>query len=231
VSKNRETDLLARLKERDIRLWLEDGQLRYDAPKGALTAALREELVRSKAALVEFLADAGGPPRPPLERIPRGGQLPLSFGQQRLWFLAQLESDSLAYNVPAAVRLRGELDHRALARSFAEIVHRHETLRSHFPSVDGEPSTEIASSVPIDLKARGGPANHLAELPTGEGLARALRRADEEAVRPFDVARGPLFRTALYRLGKDDHLLQVTWHHMVADGWGLGVFFKELHAL
>ncbi|HVR95945.1 MAG TPA: amino acid adenylation domain-containing protein, partial [Thermoanaerobaculia bacterium] len=166
-----------------------------------------------------------GAQAPPIVPVLRDGDLPLSFAQQRLWFLDQLEPGSTVYNMPLAVRLTGEVEPARLARIFAEIVRRHEALRTTFASRAGKPVQEIASprvELPVlDLSQAGAP---VAE-------SEALRLAREEALRPFDLARGPLLRLALVRLGERDHVLLMTMHHIVSDGWSMGVLLREIGAL
>jgi amino acid adenylation domain-containing protein len=171
---------------------------------------------------------AGGLTAPPIIPVPRSGDLPLSFAQQRLWFLDQLEPGSPAYNIPAAVRLSGEVSPGRLAGIFAEVVRRHEALRTTFDvrdSLDGGPVQVIApAGPPPEL-----PAIDLSGLPDPEAAARALALA--EARTPFDLARGPLLRLALLRLGEGDHVLLITLHHIVGDGWSVGVLLREIAAL
>ncbi|MES1243430.1 MAG: amino acid adenylation domain-containing protein [Acidobacteriota bacterium] len=164
-------------------------------------------------------------PAPPLARVPRQGDLPLSFAQQRLWFLDQLDPGSAAYNVPGAVRLSGRLDAEALRRSFEGVVRRHEALRTVFPAVDGQPFQAIAPAAALRM-----PVVDLSGLPASRRDAEARRQAGEEAGRPFDLAAGPLLRVMLLELGKEEHLALLTLHHIVSDGWSVGVLFGELAA-
>src|SRR5215211_1595978 len=164
---------------------------------------------------------------PPLASVPRDGQLPLSFAQQRLWLVNQLEPGTSTYNISEALRLTGRLDVAALERSLAELVRRHEVLRTTFAVVDGEPVQVISPTTDTKL-----PVEDLTGLPTkAEREAEALRRAREEKLRPFDLQRGPLVRTKLVRLDQEEHLLILTMHHIVSDGWSMGVFWRELGAL
>jgi amino acid adenylation domain-containing protein len=154
-----------------------------------------------------------------------GVRAPLSFAQQRLWFLDRLEPGSAAYNLPVALRLRGKLDFSHLSAALAGIVRRHEALRTAFPETPDGPVQEIAPApvapaVPVeDLSALGGAAE-----------AAALRRMGEEGRRPFDLQRGPVFRPLLLRIAPDDHLLVVNLHHIAGDGWSMGVLVRELAA-
>jgi len=147
---------------------------------------------------------------------------PLSFAQQRLWFLAQLDPASAVYNLPAAVDLHGDLDASALTAALREIVRRHETLRTTFQVVGAEPVQIVGSGddfqLPmVDLSAVGDRAG-----------AEAERLTAEDAVRPFDLQRGPVFRPLLLRTAVDRHRLLATMHHIVSDGWSIGLFIREL---
>jgi amino acid adenylation domain-containing protein len=185
----------------------------FEAPRLADLAARIEETLR-----------AGGPRHaPPLSAVPREGPLPLSFAQQRLWLVDQLDPGSPLYNIPAVLRIRGPLDPAGLARCLGEIVRRHEALRTVFAAPDGAPVQVIRPPEPFRL-----PVIDLAGLPDAR-LAHALAR--EEAGRPFDLARGPLVRGLLLRLAGDDHILVLTMHHIVSDGWSLGILVREVAAL
>jgi len=156
----------------------------------------------------------------------RSVQLPLSFAQQRLWFLDQLEPGSPYYNVPAAVRFTGALDVAVLEASMNEIIRRHETLRSTFETVDGQPVVRLAPAYALRLSV-----TDLSALPRAEREAEAQRLARLEALRPFDLACGPLMRGALFRLAADEHLFLLVLHHVVCDGWSVGVLTREVAAL
>jgi amino acid adenylation domain-containing protein len=165
-------------------------------------------------------------PSPPLLPAPRVGGLPLSFAQQRLWFVEQLRPGSPAYNIPVAVRLDGRLDVRALEQSLNEIVRRHEVLRTNFRSLNGEPVQVIQSFTPESLAV-----NDLSTLPEAarESLVRQLSMA--EASRPFDLENGRMMRAVLLRLTTDEHVLFLTLHHIAADDWSFGVLIRELSVL
>ncbi|MDQ2980089.1 MAG: condensation domain-containing protein, partial [Acidobacteriota bacterium] len=153
-------------------------------------------------------------------------QAPLSFSQQRIWFLDRLERDGSAYNVPTAVRVRGTLDVSALARAIQAIVDRHASLRTRFPEVEGMPVQRIEEHASIAF-----PVVDLGGLPADERAREARRMVRDEAVRPFDLARGPVLRAGLIRLAADEHVFLCTLHHIVSDGWSRTVFFRELSAL
>ena len=151
---------------------------------------------------------------------------PLSFAQQRLWFLDQLFPGNPFYNMPGAVRMLGELDEVALRRTFDEILARHEILRTTFVSIDGQPVQVIAPALTLEL-----PMLDLRELAPPEREARARELACKEARRLFALNRGPLVRVRLLRLAEADHVLVVNMHHIVSDGWSLGLFVEEVAAL
>ena len=163
---------------------------------------------------------------PPIKRASRQGELPLSFAQQRLWFLDQLQPGNPAYNIPAAVRLKGALNVAVLEPTFQEIIKRHEVLRTTFNSVEGRPAQVIISSFNFTL-----PIVNLRELSQAEREAEAMRLATEEARQPFDLTKWPLLRVTLLHLDETEYLLLLTVHHIVADGWSMGVLVREVAAL
>ena len=154
------------------------------------------------------------------------GPVPLSFAQQRLWFMDRLEPASSAYNIPFALRLRGPLDVAVLRRCLDEIIRRHETLRTTLPVVDGEPAQVVAPAAPRPL-----PVVDLRGLAEDAREREARRLARDEALRNFDLAAGPLMRTTLLRLAPDQHLVLFTLHHVIADGWSMKVLTREVQAL
>ena len=173
-----------------------------------------------------LLRGHGLPPAPPITRVARQGGLPASFGQERLWFVDQLRPGLTAYNIFGAARLRGSLDVAVLRRSFDELVRRHEVLRTTFAAADGRPVQLVgpASGLPV-------PMIDLRALPAAGREAHAARLTNEEAQRPFDLARGPLIRAVLLRCGESDHLLAVTAHHVVYDVWSRELLIRELGLL
>ncbi|HEU4561404.1 MAG TPA: condensation domain-containing protein, partial [Longimicrobium sp.] len=152
--------------------------------------------------------------------------VPLSFAQQRLWFVDRLQPGNTAYNTPTVLRLRGRLDVAVLARSLDEVVRRHEALRTSFPLVDGEPVQAVAPAAPLPL-----PVVELADLSADEREREARRLAIEEATRPFDLERGPLLRVTLLRLAHEEHVVLFTVHHVISDAWSIRVLMRELTVL
>jgi amino acid adenylation domain-containing protein len=178
------------------------------------------------AEAIEGLRRAELPALPPVAAADRTGPLPLSFAQERLWLVDRLQPGGSVYNVPSTLRLQGVMDADALERALAEIVRRHEALRTTFAVVDGAPVQVIAPFAGFAL-----PVDDLASLDDAAREAEVRRRAAADAARPFDLAAGPLFRARLLRLADDDHVLLVCLHHVVTDGWSMGVLFRELSAL
>jgi amino acid adenylation domain-containing protein/non-ribosomal peptide synthase protein (TIGR01720 family)/FkbM family methyltransferase len=162
----------------------------------------------------------------PIRPSPREGELPLSFAQQRLWFLDQLVPNNPFYNLASAVRLTGPLDVDALKRTLNEVVRRHEVLRTIFAPVEGQAAQSILPSLHVLV-----PVADLAAL-TGEARERELNRlATSDAQRPFDLKRGPLLRASLIKLGEAHHAVLLAMHHIVSDGWSQGVLVRELAIL
>jgi Condensation domain len=151
---------------------------------------------------------------------------PLSFAQQRLWFLDQLIPGSPIYNIPVAVRLTGYLGAQALEQSLQEIVRRHEILRTIFIVVDGAPVQVVEANGSAVLRLED-----LGELSPEERETKVLQLATEESQRPFDLMRGPLLRATLYRLAEQEHILLLVMHHIISDGWSTGVLIREITTL
>jgi len=163
---------------------------------------------------------------PPILPRTQNENLPLSFAQQRLWFLDQLVPDAPIYNIPLAYRVTGRLNVAALEQSLGEIVRRHEALRTTFTAVDGQPIQAIAPEINLRL-----PVVDLQEIAETERDNKVQRLATQEAQQPFDLTIGPLLRVKLLRLDKAEHVLLLTMHHIVSDGWSLGVLMRELAVL
>src|SRR5262245_42857267 len=150
---------------------------------------------------------------------------PLSFAQQRLWFLNNFEPESPEYNIPQAFRIDGDLDPEVMQRALREVVRRHETLRTTFREVEGEPQQILAQVVDMEV-------SYLDARPRAENAwAEAMRLAGADAREPFDLALGPLMRARLYRTGERQYLLYYNVHHIAYDGWSMGIFARELAAI
>ncbi|MEU4995761.1 amino acid adenylation domain-containing protein [Streptomyces sp. NPDC021622] len=178
------------------------------------------------AACVDALREpeAGAAP-PPLTAVPRTGVLPASCAQERLWFMDQLNPGDPRYNVPVFDRIRGPLDPRALSRALDALVARHEVLRTLITAPDGAPRQEIRPPEPVPL-----PLVDLTGLPAEAREAELTRLVREEYRRPFDLAEGPVIRAHLVRLAPQDHALLLSLHHIVHDGWSLGLFNVDFAA-
>ncbi|PYS76432.1 MAG: non-ribosomal peptide synthetase, partial [Acidobacteria bacterium] len=193
-----------------------------------LRALFEEPTVAGLSGRIEAVERvAPGPDILPITRAQREGPLPLSFAQQRFWFLDQLERDSAFYNMPAVLRLKGDLREDVLERSLREIVRRHEVLRTTFRLIDEQPRQVIARESEIPLVKMS--VREIEEPELREQRARALSVG--EAREPFDLARGPLVRLILLELGEQEHWLLVTTHHIISDEWSIGILARELAAL
>ncbi|HSF42718.1 MAG TPA: amino acid adenylation domain-containing protein [Thermoanaerobaculia bacterium] len=173
-----------------------------------------------------LLAGAAGLEHGPLEPVPRNQRLPLSFSQQRLWFLQQLEPENPSYNVPGMLQMSGPLNVAALAGALTGVVGRHESLRTVFPAGMGEPMQEVRPAGCLAL-----PIIDLSRLEAAEAMSVALEIAQRESLRTFDLAQGPLLRLLLLRLAEREHALIFNMHHIISDGWSTGVLVRELSAL
>jgi len=213
----------------DVSLSCHGGRLRVNAPKGVVTADLRAQIIEHKAELLSFLLDQTSSPSfflPSITRRATGDLTPLSFAQERLWFLEQLEPVTAVYNICRASRLHGRLKIAALETSLQEIVRRHEVLRSAVQVVDGCPlQVMVPVSEPlmqlIDLNA----------VNLNDQEQEIRRHIDEEAARPFDLSVGVFLRCTLLHVGKDDHVLILTTHHIASDAWSIGILRRELWSL
>ncbi|NBD14048.1 non-ribosomal peptide synthase/polyketide synthase, partial [Corallococcus silvisoli] len=180
-------------------------------------AALGQWLDASLGARRETGSDALAP----LKARSRDGLLPLSFAQQRLWFLDRLTPGSAAYNIQAALRLKGPLDVASLEHAFTRVVQRHESLRTTFGAVEGRPFQRITSEASVSL-------THVDVSGREDREAETARLAAEEAGRPFDLEAGPLMRALLVKEGEGEHVLVLVMHHIVSDGWSMGVMVREV---
>ncbi len=211
----------------------------FQAPTVAELSQILREQYPLAAEKIDDLHPAKGEPgsdgKSPLPagspyKIPRlpshEGWLPLSFAQQRLWFLDQLEPGTPLYNIASAIRLEGTLNVIALLDSLNELLRRHEILRTSFTSLDGQAHQKIAPALSLPL-----PVTDLQCLPEAQREAEALRLAQEEALRPFDLSQDPLIRARLIKLDNQDHVMLLTLHHIISDGWSTNVIVNEIAAL
>ncbi|HYH46354.1 MAG TPA: amino acid adenylation domain-containing protein, partial [Thermoanaerobaculia bacterium] len=176
-----------------------------------------------QAAEIEAGRRAGSPPAPAMRPVPRDRPLPLSFAQERLWFLDQFEPGRAAYNIPTALRFGGPLDLPRLAASFTEVVRRHEALRTTFAVAEGRAVQVVAPTLDLPL-----PLIDLGPLPDAARERESGRLAAQESWRAFDLAAGPLVRGSVLRLADDDHAVLFAMHHIVSDGWSMGILVREV---
>jgi amino acid adenylation domain-containing protein len=219
-------EFLSSLSNLDIKIWIEDDQLRYRAPKGVMTPDIKQELMKRKQEIFSCLQQAITAKKiafEPISSIERDCYLPLSFSQERIWFLHQLEGESGAYTIAFAVGLEGNLNIKALEQALGEIVQRHEVLRTRFeikndkPLQVIDPNTTITLPV-VDLQNMADPWKQVEQL------------AIKEAYKPFDLAYDPVLRVKMWRVSQDEYVLLFTIHHIAADGWSKGVLIRELSA-
>ncbi|MGH7824892.1 MAG: amino acid adenylation domain-containing protein [Candidatus Binatia bacterium] len=222
-------EFITYLHSLDAKLWADGDHLRCSAPKTVLTPALQAELRDRKAEILGFLQATGAATRvapPPLQPVSRDENPPLSFAQQRLWFVDQLEPGSAVYNIPRAFRVTGPLYVAALEQSFNEMIQRHEVLRTTFSVAAGQPAQVIAPTLTLTL-----PVVDLRGLPEQSHAAEISRLAAQEVQRPFDLSRGPLLRATLLQVSGEDHVLLLVLHHIISDGWSMSVLCRELTVL
>ncbi|MEO8153226.1 MAG: amino acid adenylation domain-containing protein [Rhizobacter sp.] len=218
-------EVLAALGAFGVRLGRDGDQLVLRAASGHLDAPLVEAMRSHKAALLGFVGRAPGADWP-VPRVISSDALPLSSGQQRLWFVDRLDPGRPVFNERFAVRLRGAIDVPTLERALNRIVERHEVLRTHYLEVDGSPCLAIADQLVVTVDEVD-----LSTLPPHEREQAEARIAGERLMRPFDLAAGPVLRATLLRSGPRDQLLQVCIHHIATDGWSMGLLAAELSAL
>ena len=219
-------EFLAELSQRGISIWAEGDQLHYRAARDALTPTLREELSQRKAAILDFLRQPPSQPitdPPPLVPAKREGTIPLSFAQERLWFLQQLEPESFAYVEPNAMQLAGMVHVERLEKSINAVVQRHENLRTTFINVLGTPCQVIAATLHLSL-----PVIDLTALPASERPAEMHRLFEDTGRINFDLSRGPLLHFFLLRFNEDEHILLTTLHHIISDRTSGNLFLQDM---
>ncbi|MEH2268244.1 MAG: amino acid adenylation domain-containing protein [Nostoc sp.] len=222
-------EFVRHLTNLSIELEADGDRLRCHAPEGVLTPSLRQEIAGRKTEIMLFLQQAKQVKTShqlPIQRVPRDGELPLSFAQQRLWFLHHLSPDSRSYNLLDAQRLHGLLNIVALEQSLSELIRRHEVLRTTFPTVDGKPFQLIAPPTALTL-----PIHNLQGLSAKQQTDQIRQMVQFLVSKPFDLAVGPLVEFTLFQLSKQEYVLLLKMHHIIYDGWSLNIFFRELSQL
>ncbi|NJM71691.1 MAG: amino acid adenylation domain-containing protein, partial [Scytonema sp. RU_4_4] len=217
-------EFLSKLAALDVKLWVDGTSLRCNAPQGTLTPEIRTQLSDRKAEIIKFLQDSQ------LPLIPRSSRydepLPLSWAQERLWFLNQLEGSTATYNMPAAVCITGNLDVKALQQALSEIVRRHSILRTSIETVNGTPRQVIHPEAIMNINVVD-----LQQLLSTERQTLQKQLILEEANTPFSLEIAPLIRCSLLQLSGTEYVLLLTMHHIVSDGWSIGIFIQELSVL
>ena len=225
--------LMLRLQNIGCRIWAEDDKLRIRTSKNALTSELKQEIQTNKADILAFLnsARAISVIAEKIPTLPDDAPKPLSFAQQRLWLLAQLQGSSASYNMPIALQLDGNLNIDALHSSLAYLLNRHDSLRMYFPTVAGQPQVAIQNLDDIEVLTVQNWRN-LDEHPQYPNIQHFI---DAHAQEPFDLNTGPLFKAKLLQLSDAydglrlrKYVLLINMHHIISDGWSMGVFVREL---
>ncbi|GBD54387.1 non-ribosomal peptide synthetase [Microcystis aeruginosa NIES-298] len=215
-------EFLSYLNSLDIKLWLEEEKLKYQAPQGAMTPEIKQEIRTRKPEILTFLRSATTPSKPlesVIDPVARTEELPLSFAQQRMWFLHQMDRQNPAYNEALTIRLTGRLNIDILEQTINAIIQRHESLRTSFPMVEGKPIQKIAPSLKIKLLVV-----NLKDIPQEQIDKQIIK----ELQKPFDLTQSPLLRCTLFDLGYENYILVNVFHHIIIDGWSKGILFKEL---
>jgi hypothetical protein len=219
---------LAELTERGVKLWSEGDTLRFRAPKGVITPELRDLLLLHKAKLISLLSQSNTSTNDTeLTIVPVSEQreIPLSFPQEQLWFLSQLDPNNVSYNELFALRFVGVLNIVALEQSLNKIVARHAALRTNFAAVNGQPVQVIAESLILTV-----PVIDLSNLPASDREIEVQRLAAEQAQKPFNLVSDPLIQATVLKLTDTEHIFLLRTHHIVWDGWSLGIMWRELAA-
>ena len=219
---------LAELTERGIKLWVEDDTLRFRAPKGVMTSEERDFLVLNKAKIISLLSQnkiSANDTDRTIVPVSEKRDIPLSFPQEQLWFLNQLDPNNLSYNEIFALRFLGLLNIVALEQSLNKIVDRHAALRTNFTTVNGQPVQVIAESLILTV-----PVIDLSNLPASDRETEVQQLATEQAHKPFDLVSDPLIQVTVVKLTETEYIFLLRTHHIVWDGWSLGTMWRELAA-
>jgi amino acid adenylation domain-containing protein/non-ribosomal peptide synthase protein (TIGR01720 family) len=223
-------EFLLELNSKDVKLWIEAEHLRCNAPKGVLTSEILTQLAERKKEIITFLQQAEVNSDFNLKEIipyPRNSEeIPLSWAQERLWFLDQFEEQNATYNVPGAVRLTGHLNFQALQKTLSEITQRHEVLRTTFKSSNGTPVQVINKEANLTINVVD--LQHLSHV---QQETQVQNLASAEATTPFDLSTGPLLRVTLLKLSASESVVLFTMHHIISDGWSMGLFIQEISIL
>ena len=215
--------LLSELRALDIRLFLDGDRLRCSAPKGRLTRDLEQRIAAHKPGLIRTLGHSTPQTLAIRRRSVPGVSMPLSFAQERFWFLQSLDPESTAYNITASQRVFTAVDATTLDFALRAVLERHEILRTNFPELDGSPAQVLREEIFPELAIYN--VGHLGPLERATAIEGEIQKL---AKRKFDLASEPLLRIALIRAAEQDHFIVLTAHHIICDGWSIGIFFAEL---
>jgi amino acid adenylation domain-containing protein/non-ribosomal peptide synthase protein (TIGR01720 family) len=216
-------ELLSRLRDLHVQVIADGERLRVRAPEGALTPELQAALAAHKAAILALLKGSSAVAAAPAPRAAAAGDaLPLSFAQERFWFLEHLEQGTSAHHLVFAIRFEGALDERAVRGALQHLVDRHAALRTSFVDDGGRPRQVIAVHAAADVRLVD-----LQQHPAAERFTEAVRVAQAASREPFDLGRAPLMRNLLLRISPLDHVLAFVFHHIVSDGWSTGIVMRD----
>jgi len=223
-------EFVSYLQNLGVKLWIDGDKLRYRSPKEVVTPELKKSIVEHKADILKLLRKAQknrqSDGASSIQSISREQVIPLSYAQQRLWFIEKMALSSNAYNMPLTLHLVGQLDYVALEKSLNQIIARHETLRTTFSEINGTPVQIIQPPFELEL-----PIQNLSELTPSEATTKLQQLLQQENELLFNLEVDPPIRAGLYQLGTTEHILQITLHHIASDGWSLTVLPKELSAI
>ena len=214
---------LSDLYQQEVQLWAEGDRLRCNAPEALLTDDLSAQLQARKAEILTFLRQHEPTAPATIQPVPRTEPLPVSFAQQRLWFLEQMQQEGAVYNIPLAIQVQGFLDEVAFSQSFNALIERHEALRTRFITVEGQPMQAVSAPAPSTIEQRD-----LRSLGPSEQEAEVRRQAIAAAQTRFDLTQAPLLRVTLLQLAELESVVLLTMHHIIADGWSMEVLLQEL---
>ncbi|HAX77733.1 MAG TPA: non-ribosomal peptide synthetase [Cyanobacteria bacterium UBA11372] len=219
-------EFLSQLRHLQVKLWIEEGRLRYSAPPGTITPDLLDQMRQRKTEILAFLEQVNPDTPEPIKLISREQDLPLSFAQESLWFVNQLEGKNAAYNIAMAFSLKGNLNLAALEQAFTLLIERHESLRTNISDRNGFSVTIIQPKTKFIL-----PLINLNNLSKSEQEAEVRQFIEQESLQPFDLEKDSLIRASLLQLQAQEHILLLTLHHIISDGWSTNLLHRELAIL
>lgn len=217
-------ELIASLTAQDIRLWLENGQLRFSAPKDGMNESTRDQLKEYKQDIIAFLANSQKAELIPIKKVDHQTLQPLSYSQERIWFLCQLEPENSAFNLHSIFEIRGKLDKAILQKTWNAIIARHNILRTAYVQTETGTYQKVLHKKTIKLNHKVINADNLSSI-------QLQKIAHKEAGKPFDLESGDVTHNCLLELAPDHFMLFCTIHHIATDGWSMGIITKEIATL